>query len=249
MALMKTGIARINGFEMYYQQDGQGEPLVLLHGFTGCSDDWFPFVDRLMDGHRLIIPDLRGHGHSSNPGTSFTHRQCALDVCALLDSLGIDRCDAIGLSTGAKTLLHVATRQPSRLRRMVLVSGAPYYPAQARALMAEFSAVQRSEDEWQFMRSRHKRGDDQIRALWAQGSIFARDYDDMNFTPPHLATIAAETLIVHGDRDPFYPASLAFEMYTAIPRAQLWIIANGGHVPISGDQASEFTTTASAFLR
>ena len=249
MRLMKTGIARINDFEMYYQQDGQGEPLVLLHGFTGCSDDWFPFVDRLMDGHRLIIPDLRGHGHSNNPGTSFTHRQCALDVCALLDSLGIDRCDAIGLSTGAKTLLHVATRQPSRLRRMVLVSGAPYYPAQARALMAEFSAVQRSEDEWQFMRSHHKRGDDQIRALWAQGSVFARDYDDMNFTPPHLATIAAETLIVHGDRDPFYPASLAFEMYTAIPRAQLWIIANGGHVPISGDQASEFTTTASAFLR
>jgi pimeloyl-ACP methyl ester carboxylesterase len=249
MRLMKTGSVRINGFEMYCQQDGQGEPLLLLHGFTGCSDDWLPFVDRLIDGHRLIIPDLRGHGRSTNPGMSFTHRQSALDVLALLDSLGIDRCDAIGTSAGAKTLLHVATRQTSRLRRMVLVSGAPYYPAQARALMAVFSGVQRSEDEWQFMRSRHKRGDDQIRALWAQGNIFATDYDDMNFTPPHLTTIAAETLIVHGDRDPFYPAGLALEMYTAIPRARLWIVPNGGHVPISGDQASQFAATASAFLR
>ena len=96
MPAMKTGTAKINGFEMYYQQDGHGEPLVLLHGFTGCSDDWFPFVDRLIDGHLLVIPDLRGHGRSTNPGTSFTHRQCALDVCTLLDSLGIDRCDAIG---------------------------------------------------------------------------------------------------------------------------------------------------------
>lgn len=246
---MKTGIAKINDIEMYYQQDGQGEPLVLLHGFTGCSDDWFPFIDRLMDGHRLIVPDLRGHGHSTNPGTSFTHRQCALDVCALLDTLGIDRYDAIGTSTGAKTLLHVATRQTSRLRRMVLVSSTPYYPAQARALMAEFSEIQRSEVEWHFMRSRHKCGDDQIRALWAQGSVFAKDYEDMNFTPPHLATIAAETLIVHGDRDPFYPASLALEMYTAIPRARLWIVPNGGHIPIFGNQASEFAATASAFLR
>jgi pimeloyl-ACP methyl ester carboxylesterase len=115
--------------------------------------------------------------------------------------------------------------------------------------MAEFSAVQRSEDEWQFMRSRHKCGDDQIRALWAQGDIFAKDYDDMNFTPPYLATIAAETLIVHGDRDPFYPASLALEMYMAIPRARLWIVPNGGHVPISGDQSAEFIATASTFLR
>ena len=41
MPAMKTGTAKINGFEMYYQQDGHGEPLVLLHGFTGCSDDWF----------------------------------------------------------------------------------------------------------------------------------------------------------------------------------------------------------------
>ena len=99
------------------------------------------------------------------------------------------------------------------------------------------------------MRSRHKCGDDQIRALWAQGDIFAKDYYDMNFTPPYLATIAAETLIVHGDRDPFYPASLALEMYMAIPRARLWIVPNGGHVPISGNQSAEFIATASAFLR
>ena len=65
------------------------------------------------------------------------------------------------------------------------------------------------------MRQRHAHGDEQIRSLWRQGNAFKDSYDDLSFTPPRLSTIMARTLIVHGDRDPFYPASLALEMYTA----------------------------------
>jgi pimeloyl-ACP methyl ester carboxylesterase len=74
-------------------------------------------------------------------------------------------------------------------------------------------------------------------------------YTDMNFTPPLLSTITARTLIVHGDRDPLYPVSLAMEMYAAIPRSYLWVIPNGGHGPIFGEMAVSFIETALAFLR
>jgi pimeloyl-ACP methyl ester carboxylesterase len=239
----------INGMQMYYEIRGQGEPLVLLHGFTGSGVDWELVFKDPPKGYRLVIPDLRGHGRSTNPPGVFTLRQSALDVFALLDRLDIKRFQAIGLSGGAQTLLHMATQQPTRVKAMVLVSGAHYFPEQARAVMRQMTVDSRTGEEWQVMRQRHKLGDDQIRALWTQGNAFKDSYDDVNFTPPYLSLITARTLIVHGDRDPLYPVSIPLEMHAAIPRSYLWIIPNGGHVPIFGDMTNCFVEIAAAFLR
>jgi pimeloyl-ACP methyl ester carboxylesterase len=124
-------------------------------------------------------------------GGPFSIRHCALDVLALLDALGVASVRAVGLSLGAKALLHVATR-----------------------------AAERTAAEWAAMRASHRHGDAQIRALWAMPAAFAEGHDDLRFTPPEPATIRAETLLVSGDRDPLYPVELAVEMYRAIPRAR-----------------------------
>jgi pimeloyl-ACP methyl ester carboxylesterase len=239
----------INGIEMYYELCGQGEPLVLLHGFMGAGSNWNPFKSDLAREYRLIVPDLRGHGRSTNPSMEFTFRQSALDLFALLDRLEIKRFKAIGMSAGGKTLLHMATQQPERVEAMVLVSATPYFPESARAIMRQVTAEGRSDEEWRLMREWHKHGDEQIRALWRQGNAFKDSYDDMNFTPPYLSTITAQTLIVHGDRDPFYPVDIALEMYKAIPASYLWVIPNGGHGPIFGGVTESFIRTATDFLR
>ncbi len=239
----------VNDIEMYVELRGEGEPLVLLHGGGGVGANWGLIFKEPPPGYRLVIPDLRGHGRSTNPAEEFTFRQSARDVLALLDRLGIERFQAIGMSLGAKTLLHVATQQPSRVEAMVLVSATPYFPEQARAAMRQVTPENRSEAEWRQMRAWHQHGDEQIRKIWRQVQVFAESYDDMNFTPPYLATITARTLIVHGDRDPLYPIHLATEMYAAIPRSCLWVIPNGGHGPIFGDMAEPFVETALAFLR
>ena len=75
----------------------------------------------------------------------------------------------------------------------------------------------------------HQHGDEQIRALRRQFHGFKDSYEDMNFTPPHLATIQARTLIVHGDRDQFFPVNIPLEMYRSIPNSCLWIIPKGRH--------------------
>jgi pimeloyl-ACP methyl ester carboxylesterase len=203
----------------------------------------------------VIVPDLRGHGRTTNPSGQFTFKQIALDVFALLDQLGIQRFKAIGMSLGAKTLLHASTQQPDRIEAMVLVSGTPYFPATARSIMAIMTPETRTEAEWKQMRQWHTQGDEQIVAIWNQMRSLKDSYDDMNFTRPLLSTITARTLIVHGDRDPLYPASLAMEMYEAIPNSFLWIIPNGGHGPIfgeyqgAGETTGHFAKTALAFLR
>ncbi len=133
----------INGMEMYYETRGEGEPLVLLHGGGGIGANWDLIFKELPKGYRLIVPDLRGHGRSTNPSLVFSFQQAALDVYAMLDLLGIERCKAIGMSLGAKTLLHMATQQPSRIEAMVLVSAAPYFPEQAREIMRNLSSENR----------------------------------------------------------------------------------------------------------
>jgi len=244
--------ASINGFEMYYEVRGDGHPLALLHGFTGAGSDWrYVFeLEELAKSYRVIVPDLRGHGGSTNPSDEFTHRQCARDVYALLDLLKIDKFKAVGLSGGGNTLLHMATAQPSRVEAMVIISATTHFPDQARAIMKMFSFGNLSAEELGQMRARHKHGDEQIRALYRIGNAFKDSYDDLNFTAADLRTISAETLIVYGDRDPLYPVSIALEMYASIPRAYLIVLPNAGHSPIFlGDAKDYFVKSANSFLR
>jgi pimeloyl-ACP methyl ester carboxylesterase len=242
--------ATVEGMELHYTVQGQGQPLVLLHGFTGAGSDWRHVfdLDALARRYQLIIPDLRGHGRSNNPSGAFTMRQCATDVLALLDTLRIERFRAIGMSLGGNVLLHIATRVPQRVERMVGVSCTPYYPAEARRIMAMMDEAHRTEAEWAEMRAKHVLGDEQIRALWRHARGFADSYDDMCFTPPHLATITAHTLIVYGDRDPLYPVELGLQLYRAIPHSRLWVVPNGGHGPIFLEHRDAFARTAQAFL-
>jgi pimeloyl-ACP methyl ester carboxylesterase len=249
-AMDRSGTVSINGIDMYFEERGNGAPLLLLHGGSGIGADWkHVFTAGDPAGYRVIVPDLRGHGRSTNTAGVFTFEQVAKDVLALLDHLGLQRASAIGMSAGAKTLLHVATQQPDRVDAMVLVSATPYFPAQARAAMAQLSVDAFSDADWAMHRQRHVHGDDQIRTLFAQMRGLKDDYTDMAFTPARLATITARTLIVHGDRDPLYPVELALEMYRAIPRSTLWVVPNGGHGPIFGPRAAAFREAAAAFLR
>jgi pimeloyl-ACP methyl ester carboxylesterase len=242
-------ILDINDFQMHVDCRGDGEPLLLLHGGTGIGADWsLVFAAGDPPGYRLIVPDLRGHGQSTNPSRAFGFRQAAADVFALLDRLEIPRVKAIGQSMGAKTLLHMATQQPDRIDAMVLVSATPYFPAPARIAMAQLSVDHFSDADWSTQRKRHVQGDDQIRMLFEQMRALKDSYDDMAFTPPLLATITARTLIVHGDRDPLYPVELALEMYRAIPSSALWVIPNGGHGPIFGGPAAAFAAAAMDYL-
>ncbi len=77
-------------------------------------------------------------------------------------------------------------------------------------------------------------------------TAFVEQYDDMNFTPPYLSTITARTLLIFGDRDPFYPVSIALDMHKAIARSSLWIVPNGGHVP---DLNAPFVPSLLPFVR
>lgn len=241
----------VNGFRMYFEDRGSGIPLLLLHGGMGSGADWRHVFPTDPDGYRVIVPDLRGHGRSTNPSQAFTFRQCAADVLALLDHLDLRGVNAIGMSLGAKALLHVASARSDAVLAMVIVSAAPYFPPALRAAAARFTPEafeHLSDAERADLRTRHVYGDDQVKSLYAMTRQFATSYDDLAFTPPQLSTIAARTLIVHGDRDPFYPVELAVELYRGIPSSALCIVPYGMHGPVFGPLAASFRAAALAHL-
>ena len=237
-----------DGARIYFEVHGTGEPVMLLHGFSGSSLDWAAVIEEWRSSFQLIVPDLRGHGRSSVPAKPFRHQDAAHDMLALLDHLKLDSCQALGVSGGGNVLLHIATMQPDRLQAMVLVSATPYFPAQARPIMRRYPESL-PESQWEYLRSRHAGGDAQIKAILESAGAFADSFDDMNFTPPLLSTIQARTLIVQGDRDPLYPVELSMEMAKAIPHSSLWIIPNAGHGPVLGERWPEFLKVAADFLK
>lgn len=246
----------LNGFSFHYELRGEGTPLLLLHGGTGCHSDWtYAGREQFEREYYLVIPDARGHGRSAvtdwrELSKTLSHRQCALDTLALLDHLKIERCKAIGVSMGGNILLHMATMQPERIEAMAIVSATPYFPEQARKVMSAVPAPENQpQSEWERMRRSHKFGDEQICALWEWARSLKDSYDDMNFTPVDLAKIRARTLIVQGDRDFLYHVEISLEMYRAIPNASLWIVPGGSHGPIFMDRAELFAQTALGFLR
>ncbi|MDF1504380.1 alpha/beta hydrolase [Roseisolibacter sp. H3M3-2] len=238
---------RVPGAELWYREQGSGEPLVLLHGFLDCASSWDPFVAKLAERHRVILVELRGHGRSTNPSGAFTLRQSAADVTALLDSLRLPRVHAMGISAGAMTLLHVATAQPARLRSLVLVGATTRFVDQTRAAIRDVGGVIPAPVMAEF-RKCASRGPAQVDDLLAQFQVLGRSTDDPNFSDADLARITAPTLVVHGDRDEFFPVELALGLYRGIPKAQLWVVPNGDHVPIYGP-TTPFADVALRFLQ
>jgi pimeloyl-ACP methyl ester carboxylesterase len=120
---------------------------------------------------------------------------------------------------------------------MILIGATHRSTEQNRAIQrqATVESLSREGDMWggyEQMRRIHLHGDEQIRDLRRQFNAFKDNVDDMNFSAEELGRIQAKTLIIHGDRDEYFPVELPVEIYKAVPNSALWIVPNGGHVPL-----------------
>jgi pimeloyl-ACP methyl ester carboxylesterase len=114
-----------------FREAGQGEPVVLLHGYTQRIEGMLPLADSLTGSHRVIVMDLRGFGESTKFGDADRYgRAFAVDVVALLDHLQIQRAHLVGHSMGASIAADLALAYPDRVASMTLIAG-PFYPDSA----------------------------------------------------------------------------------------------------------------------
>jgi len=124
-----SGYADNDGVSIYYEVEGKGPPLVLVHWWTGNTEDWriYGYVDALKDEYRLILVDMRGHGKSDKPHESeaFKAEIQASDVIAVLDQLGIEKAHYYGWSLGGTLGWALAKYAPERFHSFIIGGDGP----------------------------------------------------------------------------------------------------------------------------
>src|SRR4051794_38242528 len=118
---IKSGFAKVNGVRLHYLAAGQGEPVILLHGYAQTSHMWRPLIVELARTRRVIAPDLRGFGQSSKAETGYDKKTMARDVHALAESLGLGRVGVAGHDIGLMVAYAYAAQYPAGVERVALM--------------------------------------------------------------------------------------------------------------------------------
>jgi len=249
---------------LFYSERGEGEPIVLVHGFPLDSRMWEAQIAEISGSRRLIAPDLRGFGRSSD-ASPFSVESLADDLHALLSDLGALPCVLGGLSMGGYVSLAYAYQYPGDLRGLMLVDtkaeGDSAEQKEGRGKMIELVRQQGSRAVAEQMLPRMlAKGTPKSRPAVAQALmsimeacppitiehalLAMRDRPDQT---PNLPAIAVPTLIVVGDADAITPVSVAQSMQKQIPRAQLAVIKGAGHMSPM-EQPVQVNQTMARFL-
>jgi pimeloyl-ACP methyl ester carboxylesterase len=248
-----------NGIELSCYVAGGGRPLILLHGLGGSKLSWLPLLHSLAEKHRVIVPDLPGHGESAKPAADYTPRFYARTVRRLMDLANTPRALIVGNSMGGRVALELALGWPARVERLVLLG--PALPGlRWRSLIslsgmipAQFGTLPFPVRE-RWMRSvvrrmfaHPERLAPETLALAAQE--FVRIYREprarMAFFSSlrHLVTEAADpfwastarirvpALVVVGLGDRIVPPGLGARLARQLPNATLHAMPEVGHVP------------------
>src|SRR6202163_689251 len=117
----QSRFAEVNGVRLHYLVAGQGDPVVLLHGYAETSHMWLPLIPKLAGRHTVIAPDLRGFGESSAPADGYTKAAMARDIHALVKSLNYDRIRLVGHDIGLMVAYAYAAQYPDEVDRLVLM--------------------------------------------------------------------------------------------------------------------------------
>jgi pimeloyl-ACP methyl ester carboxylesterase len=252
-------------FYRVYARDGLAadSTILLLHGLGSAGDDWplqlGPFAER----HRLLIPDLRGHGRSETPPGNWGIGEMAADLAALLDHSGGGAVHVVGLSLGGCAGLWLAVERPELVRSLVLVNAfARLQPAGPRGLLrfgqrlwllafAPMPALAQVVAGGLFPRPDQREHYERAVARLSANSkasyartLRALAYYDLR---PRLREVRCPTLVIAGDRDLTIPLRAKQRLAQGIPGARLVVVPDSGHAT-PYDQAESFNRLVLDFL-
>ncbi|HKW07639.1 MAG TPA: alpha/beta hydrolase [Candidatus Dormibacteraeota bacterium] len=196
--------ANVNGINLYYEIHGTGRPLILLHGGLMSGETFGPVLTTLAESHRVVVPDLQGHGRTADIDRPIDIRLMADDIAALIDHLGLDKPDVVGYSLGGGVALQLAAKHPDKVRRLVLVSAnvwrsaiPPEMLAQQGQVSAAAAQFMKDTPMYQLYQRVAPRPEDFPRLLDKIGASMAADFDFSE----EVRGLRMPTLIVAADAD------------------------------------------------
>jgi pimeloyl-ACP methyl ester carboxylesterase len=167
--------ANVNGIRLHYLIAGEGEPVLLLHGYAQNSHMWRPLMAQLAKSHTVIAPDLRGFGQTSKPMTGYDKKTMAQDIHALARSLGYQRSIVVGHDIGLMVAYAYAAQYPTEVDQIVLMDA--FLPG-----VGEWKTVWLLRDLWHF----HFYGETPLKLVAGRERIyFEHFWNDFAADPKH----------------------------------------------------------------
>lgn len=252
----------VDDIRLYYEEGGDGDPLLFLHGLGSSTRDWFAQVPHFADDYRVIRLDLRGHGRSERPRGPYHMAQFSRDVAVCLRHLDVGPAHVVGLSMGGMVAFQLAADTPDLIRSLVIVNSVAdarlhtwhdvwfYLSRRFVVRMLGMRRVGRiiahrlfvKSDQEELRREFIKRwaANDRRAYLWSIDAI-------MGWSVEHrLSDITAPTLVVSSEDD-YTPVSTHRRIATQLPNAVHRIVPDARHaLPV--EKPEVFNVLVETFL-
>lgn len=248
----------VGDLALHYTDVGAGDPVVLLHGQGGRGDVWDLQVAALAPDHRVVCPDLRGHGDTTVTPRPYTMAQLAADVAAMIRGLGLGPCAVLGHSLGGMVALQLALDAPALVRRLGVVNSTAFgdgsrvrsfavrtfirlrgMPGFARAN----TRLHLPEPEQEPLRRRLLAT---MGSCPAAGYVASQDAVDRFDVRARLPEIACPVLVVHSEQD-LIPIADKRTIADEVQRGRLVTIERSRHL-VLWDQPAALNAALRAFL-
>ena len=235
-------------FDINYVEEGDGFPIVLIHGLVGDHTAWTPQVNILKDKYRMIAVDNPGSGTSSPVTGPCTTEELADTMLSLMRKLGVEKAHVLGRSLGGLIGQHMALRDPDRVHSLVMTAAAPKIDPIGRRLLENMREILEWRDNWsdwarhaahafvtpQFF-NENPEAMSKIVALISNEALSKVSYVNLNHTAlshdtsEQLKDIRCPTLIMAGRLDPIC-GMLGTDLMTAsIPNSETVIFEKSSH--------------------
>jgi pimeloyl-ACP methyl ester carboxylesterase len=250
----------INGLKTFYEVEGKGKPLVLVHGAGGATTYWFNQLSGLSSEFRVIAIDLPGHGKSEPLKGKPSIEQYAKHLDAFINGMKLSKVVLLGHSMGGLIVQHITLNHPEIVEKLIIVDSSAKFPGRsgsgpsfrhaasmdANTIAASlFSQKTLRKTDATSLMKQIIRGMSPEFAL----NVLLRDFelaDEVDFTG-RLKAIGAPTLIVHG-ADDVLPVSLANYLHENIKGSKLEIIPDAGHM-VMMEKPTEFNNAIMKFIK
>jgi pimeloyl-ACP methyl ester carboxylesterase len=257
------------GIETSYLEAGSGETVLMLHGSgpgVSALANWQRNIPTLAQRFHVIAPDIVGFGTTDRPDDiAYSLRTWTDHIWAFMDAHGIEKARVVGNSLGGRIALQMATDQPDRITRMVLM-GTPGVGMTPTEGLAALRAYEPSHDAMRELLRNYFAVDptmitDELVAIRYEASIADGAYEAyraMFFDPRHAGSqlgitesevraIATPTLLIHGREDRVVPLQVSITMLGLLPNADLHVFSACGHWT-QIERAEEFSALVADYL-
>ena len=226
---VKSGYVLVNGLNMYYEIQGTGRPLVLIHGGVSTIDTNFGKVrPPLAKNWKTVAVELQGHGHTADIDRPLTFEQMAEDIAALLRQLQTENADFVGYSIGGGVGLRIAMRYPDLVRKLIVIGTTYNNDGLVPGLVGAFKTMKPEDIPAEFREAYARTAPDPKQWPTLVAKVMRLLLEFKGWRPEDIQSIKAPVLVMIGDADVVRPEH-AVQMFRLLPYAQLAVLPGTDH--------------------